>query len=332
MIPVDRTPTVSGGAPPPCVEGIAFGPVQSRRFGRSLGISNIAPKACPYSCAYCPFGDTPCMCVERRHFHGSDALTRVVRSHLDELGRRGEEVDHLTFVARGEPTLDLGLGPSIRRLHGTGRPVAVMTNGALLDHPEVREALSAADRVSIKVDAARPDAWDRVCRPHRRLDLVQIQEGMRAFARSFRGVLVTETVLVEGLNDDEDELRATADFVAALGPSTAYVTVPLRRSPDARVRPAPVGSLVRAWELLQERVPRAELLVGHPGGAAPTGGFVTDLLALAAVRPLGRAAVGTLLRRAHLQWSVVDRLVEEGRLAMVGRGPRRWYLRPPAAP
>lgn len=326
-----RPPSVSAGVPPVSETGIAFGPVSSRCFGRSLGVSNISPKVCPYSCAYCPLGQTARMRVERGAFLGSEAVARAVRVRLDDLCRSGDRVDHLTFVARGEPTLDVALGPAIRTLRAMGVPVAVMTNGSLLSHPEVRAAVSQADRVSLKVDAVREPAWRGVNRPHLRLDLERILEGMRAFARAFRGVLVTETVLVDGLNDDEDEVRATADFIGSLHPAGAYLSVPLGPPTRGSARPPTEASLARAWEILQERVPRAELLTGYEGSALEsTGDPAQDLLSITAVRPMSDRAVAAMLQHARLRWGVVDRLVKDGKLVEVHRGAHRYFVRPTA--
>lgn len=321
--------SVSGGAPSVRESGIAFGPVSSRRFGRSLGVSNISPKVCPYSCAYCPLGQTARMSVEPRTFLGSEAVARAVRLHLDALLRDGERVDHLTFMACGEPTLDVALGPAIRLLRTMGVPVAVMTNGALLTRPGVRDALGEADHVSLKVDATRESAWRRVNRPHLHLDLARVLDGIHAFARSYGGVLTTETVLADGLNDGEEEVRATAAFVGSLRPTAAYLSVP---GPSARpARPATEESLARAWEIFQERVPRAELLVGYEGSTVvSTGDAAQDLLSITAVRPISDRAVAAMLQHARLRWGVVDRLVEDGKLVEVHRGARRYFLRPTA--
>lgn len=321
--------SVSAGAPSVRDSGIAFGPMSSRRFGLTLGVSNIAPKVCTYSCVYCPLGQTARMSVEPRPFLGSEAVARAVRFRLDDLRREGERVDHLTFMACGEPTLDVALSPAIRLLRSMGLPVAVMTNGALLTRPGVRAALCEADRVSLKVDAVRENAWRRVNRPHLRLDLESVLDGMHAFARSYEGVLTTETVLVDGLNDGEEEVSATAAFIGSLHPSLAYLSVP--GPPAGPARPATEESLARAWEIFQEQVSRVELSVGYEGSTvASTGDAAQDLLSITAVRPMSDRAVAAMLQHARLRWGVVDRLVEDGKLVEVHRGARRYFLRPTA--
>ena len=154
--------------------GTTFGPVPSRRFGRSLGINNIPPKVCSYSCGYCQVGRTIQMRYDRRSFYGAAAIGASVRNRVEAARRTGNEIDYLSFVPDGEPTLDAGLLATIRSLKSLGIPIAVITNGSLLAQPGVRAALALASRVSLKVDAVREEVWRRVNRPHRRLDLEAI--------------------------------------------------------------------------------------------------------------------------------------------------------------
>jgi wyosine [tRNA(Phe)-imidazoG37] synthetase (radical SAM superfamily) len=182
---------------------IAFGPVPSRRLGRSLGINNIPPKICTYACVYCQLGRTIKMRVERAAFYEPEEILRDVRGKVEKARRAGEAIDYLTFVPDGEPTLDLNLGRAIDLLKPLGIKIAVITNSSLMWHEDSREALMQADWVSLKVDAVREDIWRRVDRPHGTLQLASIQDGILGFAKTYTGHLVTETMLVEGINDGE---------------------------------------------------------------------------------------------------------------------------------
>lgn len=321
--------TVSGGSLTGSAAGITSGPVPSRRFGRSLGVNNLKPKVCTYSCAYCRLGRTVRMGTERQPFLGADAVARAVRTSVEEARRSGEQIDHITFVPTGEPTLDVGLGRAIHLLRTHGIPVAVVTNGTLLTSREVRDALSEADRVGIKVDAVREEAWRRVNRPHRRLELAAILDGMRAFADSYGGTLSTETVLVDGVNDGEEEVRATAAFVASLRPATVYLSAPTLPTAEPWARIPSEAALTRAWELFRAWNPRVELLVGYEDDAyVSTGDPVRDLLSIAAVHPMRELAVHRMLQHAGARWGVVSELVEKGDLVEVHYGPHRYYIRP----
>lgn len=169
------------------IEKTAFGPVPSRRLGRSLGINNIPPKTCSYSCVYCQLGRTSKLRLERDEFYSPDKILRDVEDKIRQARRRGEAIDYLTFVPDGEPTLDLHIGEEIKRLRKLGLKIAVITNSSLIWETDVREELLMADWVSIKVDAVSPDIWRKVNRPHARLDLDRIWEGISEFARTFKG-------------------------------------------------------------------------------------------------------------------------------------------------
>jgi len=97
-------------------EMITFGPVPSRRLGRSLGINNIPPKVCTYSCVYCQLGRTPRMQVEQEAFYKKEKILQDVANKIKEVEKRGEIIDYLSFVPDGEPTLDINLGQEIKLL------------------------------------------------------------------------------------------------------------------------------------------------------------------------------------------------------------------------
>ena len=132
---------------------IAFGPVPSRRLGRSLGINNIPPKVCTYSCIYCQVGRTLDMQVERRSFYNPDDIAAEVREKVEKAKAVGESIDYLTFVPDGEPTLDANLGREIELLRPLGLKIAVISNGSLITRTDVRDELMQADWVSLKVDS-----------------------------------------------------------------------------------------------------------------------------------------------------------------------------------
>lgn len=310
---------------------IPFGPVPSRRLGRSLGINHIPPKVCTYSCVYCQVGRTTRLRTLRRAFRDPVDVARVVERRLEAAGRAGERVDYLTFVPDGEPTLDLGLGPMIRALRPLGVPIAVITNGSLLDREDVRGDLAEADWVSIKVDTVDSERWCQVNRPHGRLQLASILDGMHAFAADFAGRVATETMLLAGINDGETELRATASFIGGLRVHRAYLAVPTRPPAERWVRPAPAESVARAYEVFRGLAGKVELLVGYEGDEfAATGDPRQDLLSITAVHPMREQAVVRLLRQTGASWRVVDDLVRCGELVRVTYGGHSYVLRPTA--
>jgi wyosine [tRNA(Phe)-imidazoG37] synthetase (radical SAM superfamily) len=268
------------------------------------------------------------MTIDRRTFYDPDEILQDVQEKIDESDEAGERIDYLTFVPDGEPTLDIHLGREIDLLKPLGIPIAVITNNSLLSRQDVRDDLMGADWVSLKVDAVEGRIWRRANRPHGRLELASMLEGALAFAESFQGKLVTETMLVAGVNDGEEHLREVAGFLERLQPDMAYLAVPTRPPAEAWVRAPEVGALNRAYQLLSEKVGQVEYLIGYEGNAfAVTGDVEQDLLSITAVHPMREDAVRTTLARAGADWETVRRLLAAGQLARAEYGGHAFYLR-----
>lgn len=307
---------------------IAFGPVPSRRLGRSIGINHIPPKTCTYSCVYCQVGRTSRLTITPTHFYGEDEIVSDVTRKVDDARSAGEVIDYLTFVPDGEPTLDLRLRRLIERLQPLGIRIAVITNGSLLWRPEIREALALADWVSVKVDGVREDVWRRIDRPHHGLVLARVLEGLQEFAGTFRGELATESMLVRGFNDGAAHLADLASFLGELGPRIAYLSVPTRPPAEPDVEPPPEAVITQAFQLVRAQVAHVELLIGYEGNAfAATGALAEDLLSITAVHPMREDAVQAFVSKAGGDMSAVDSLIEQGLLARTSYDGSRFYIR-----
>lgn len=307
---------------------ISFGPVPSRRLGRSLGINNIPPKICTYSCVYCQLGRTISMQVKRRAFYELEKVLRDVRDKVEKTRDSGEEIDYLTFVPDGEPTLDINLGREIERLKSLGIKIAVISNSSLIWREDVRDELMNADWVSLKMDALQEKTWRKVNRPYGTLELEAILDGALEFASNFKGELSTETMLVEGINDTDDNLRAVADFLARLSPSTAYLAIPTRPPAEEWAGPPDEEIINRAYQVLNEKLDRVEYLIGYEGNAFSfTGDVEDDLLSITSVHPMREDAVGEFLSRAEADWAVVNQLIDQGQLVRIDHKGRAFYMR-----
>jgi len=307
---------------------IAFGPVPSRRLGRSLGINNIPPKHCPYSCVYCQVGRTTDMQVRRQKFYPIKDILADVEEKVALSKESGEPIDYFTFVPDGEPTLDIDLGREIEGLKGLGIKIAVITNASLLSYEDVREDLFGTDLVSLKVDSVEESVWKRINRPHGALDLSSVLGGIVRFAQEYKGKLLTETMLVRGLNDDDLGLRKTADFLAELNPDCAYLSVPTRPPAENWARAPSEATINRAYQIMNGRMANVEYLVGYEGNAfAFTGNAKEDLLSITAVHPMREEAIREFLARAKTDWSTVDWLLNQDELAEVEHEGRKFYVR-----
>jgi wyosine [tRNA(Phe)-imidazoG37] synthetase (radical SAM superfamily) len=173
---------------------MVYGPVPSRRLGRSLGVNPIPFKTCNYSCVYC------------------------------QLGRTTQ-----TFIGEGEPTLCKSIGWLIRETREIAdMPIAVDTNGSLLYREDVRDDLSRADVVMPSLDAGTAETFRRINRPHRGIDFEAVVEGMEKFRQEYDGEIWLEVMLVKGINDSEEELEAIKSRLGKIEPDRIYINVPIR--------------------------------------------------------------------------------------------------------
>ncbi|MCD6146578.1 MAG: radical SAM protein [Thermoplasmata archaeon] len=306
---------------------IAFGPVPSRRLGRSMGINNIPPKICTYSCIYCQLGRTLKMQVEREKFYDTDRVIEEVKRKVKEAENAGEHIDYLTFVPDGEPTLDINLGKEIEGLKQLGIKIAVITNASLIWREDVRNELYKADWVSLKVDAASKDIWRRVDRPHGKLSLDEILEGMQIFSRNFEGELATETMLIDGVNDGYEEIENIASFVHGLSPRKSYISIPTR-PPAENIKPASEEKINAAFQIFKGKKINVEYLIGYEGNAfAFTGNVEEDLLGIMSVHPMRENAVKEFLEKAKAGWDVVEKLLKENKLIETEYQGNKFYMR-----
>lgn len=118
---------------------IVYGPVPSRRLGQSVGINNIPPKTCSYSCIYCQLGRTNRMQINRREFYKPEDIINEAEIKLKQLSTKSEHADYFSFVPDGEPTLDINLGTEIEMLKHFNIKVAVITNASLIWMDSVKE-------------------------------------------------------------------------------------------------------------------------------------------------------------------------------------------------
>jgi len=238
-----------------------YGPVPSRRLGQSLGVDPIPFKTCNYNCVYCQLGRTTPLTNERRGFLPREEILAQVREALER--HQPGQIDHVTFVGQGEPTLCASLGWLIRQVKAlTDVPVAVLTNGALLFQPEVREELAAADVVMPTLDAADQATFRQINRPWPRFHIADIVEGMAAFRRMFQGQLWMEVMLVKGLNDDVLTLLAIRDALARIRPDRVHINVPIRPPAEPWVKIPDEEAIEHATAILGEA---AEVVAPYEG-------------------------------------------------------------------
>jgi wyosine [tRNA(Phe)-imidazoG37] synthetase (radical SAM superfamily) len=233
-------------------------------------------------------------------------------------------------VSDGEPTLDINLGLEIEQLRPLGINIAVISNASLIDHLDVQADLMKADWVSLKVDAVQEKIWHQLNRPYGTLRLDEILKGSIEFSENFQGLLATETMLIQRLNDNDNHLREVSRFLDELVPDMAYLAIPTRPPAEEWVHPPQEDIINRAYQILSERLEGVELeyLIGYEGDAfVSAGNAEADLLSITAVHPMREQAVDKFLRRTGADWSVVRDLIAQGQLVEAEYRGKTFYMR-----
>ena len=306
-----------------------YGPIPSRRLGQSLGVDPIPLKTCNWNCIYCQLGRTSPLMNERREWAPRQEIVDEVAAVLATYAAGA--IDFVSFVGSGEPTLHSGLGWMIRRVQSfSPAPVAVITNGALLSDPEVRAELCAADVVMPTLSASNELLYRRIHRPHPSLHLADMVEGLVAFRRAYQGKLWIEVMLLRGVNDDDDALRALAALLARIAPDQVHLTLPDRPPTEPWIEPPDADGLMRATAILgsvlhdgAEVVPPSGVHFDFAQGSNPE----EELLAIFARHPMSEAQVAQALAGSESAAAALalDALARSGRARLTTRhGVQFW--------
>jgi wyosine [tRNA(Phe)-imidazoG37] synthetase (radical SAM superfamily) len=298
-----------------------FGPVNSRRLGRSLGVDLIPPKTCPFDCVYCEVGPTTHQTLARRDWHAGE----IIRELEDYLSRGGA-ADYLTLAGSGEPCLNLGLGRIIRAIKEmTEIPVAVLTNGALLSDAEVRRELAAADVVLPSLDAAREETFRAVNRPLPEMSIKIILEGLRAFRREYAGQVWLEVMLLKGVNDTEEDLAALREAIRELSPNKVQLNTAVRPGTEGWIQPLSPAEMAAAAASLGQGV---EVIAALSPARSATGAEADGaFLEMLARRPMTAQDLAQALGLPESQVLKELRRLETAGLVLCDRYQERGFYR-----
>jgi wyosine [tRNA(Phe)-imidazoG37] synthetase (radical SAM superfamily) len=302
-----------------------YGPVPSRRLGRSLGVDPIPFKACTYNCVYCQLGRTSPLTDRRQRFFPPGEVLQEIQEGLI---LHPDELDYVTFVGEGEPTLCQDLGALIGATKKmTSLPVAVITNGSLLYRNDVREELAQADVVMPSLNAADRKTWHQVNRPHGRLDSNAIIEGVIHFRSRFQGQLWMEVMLVGGIHDGEESLLAIRQALERIKPDRIFVNAPIRPPAESWVKPPDAEGWVRAHVLLGEGI----FIDGPEEGTFDTAGFDRPLDAVMAIvrrHPMRRDQILETLEPYPIDGveAALDELVTSNKMRLVVYRDDTYYV------
>jgi len=220
---------------------IIFGPINSRRFGKSLGI-DLSPgkKQCNFDCLYCELDPARTM-AKQDEVLPVEEIVNAVKEGLQEHG----DIDVLTVTANGEPTLYPHLGElidEINKIKGDTKTL-ILSNAATIDDPKVQEALLKFDEVKLSLDCATQKCLRKLDRSHEGIDVERIKAGMLSFRARYKGALIIEILVVATINDKMEEIAALNDYLLKLRPDRIDLGT-IDRPPAFNVKPVSYETLL----------------------------------------------------------------------------------------
>ncbi len=299
-----------------------YGPVPSRRLGRSLGVDLVPYKVCSYDCIYCQLGRTKDKTIERKPYIPAAKILDQVRQKLQE----GVSADYITVGGSGEPTLNSDIGPLIHDIKKhTEVPVAVLTNSSLLGDSQVREAILEADVVLPSLDAYDQKGFEAINRPHPEILFEAMVEGLMAFRKAYGGQIWLEVFVLDGINATEADAEKFGHWIKELKPEKVHVNTAVRPAAEAFARPVKPQAMASFCKVLGKK---AEVIApfktsqGHERRAH----VEEDLLNLLARRPctLDDISCGLQVNKDEIL-KYVETLIKSHRIDAVRQGAEVYY-------
>jgi len=230
---------------------LIFGPVKSRRLGRSLGIELVPKKVCTMNCIYCEVGKTTHLTLERKEYYPWDLIEKSIL----QAKKMEDTFDVLTFTGSGEPSLNIHFEKALRLAKKIiKKPIAVLTNATLLDIPSVRSALAEVDIVLPSLDAGNPETFKKINQPHPKIELKTIIENLKKLRNEMKGEMWLEILFVEGINDSEKNLRDLKSAIDYINPHKVQLNTVVRPPAFKEAKPLSFEKLKEFAEFLGEKV------------------------------------------------------------------------------
>jgi wyosine [tRNA(Phe)-imidazoG37] synthetase (radical SAM superfamily) len=269
------------------------------------------------------------MTIQRQPFYEPADIYSNVHKKIEELRDAGSDVDYLTLVPDGEPTLDKNLGIVIKLLKDLNIKIAVITNSSLLWNEDVRNELACADWVSVKIDSVIENTWREVNRPAGHLNLDIVLNGISEFACSYKGMLVTETMLVRGMNDSGEDLLKIADFIKCIEPVKSYIMVPTRPPAEANVEKPSEEKIRNAYDIFKNiSGADTECITGDEGDDFYfTNDIADDLLNITSVHPVREEVIDKLLKNRGADKGEIEYLIKKNMIRVYKYAGKRFYKR-----
>ncbi|WP_372794115.1 radical SAM protein [Pontiella sp.] len=223
-----------------------FGPVPSRRLGRSLGVDLIPFKTCTMDCSYCQLGETSCSVSTRGNYVPMQDVLRELDQWLEQDG----QADHITLAGSGEPTLHNHFGDVFRwAKEHTDIQTVLLTNGTLLHNAKVRDEAVLADKVKVTLSAWDEESFRQIHRPAEGVNFDLLVKGEQAFRHAYLGELSVEVFIIDGVNSQFDHVKKIAEVVKSISPDRIEINTAIRPPADSSVKACPEERLQAIAEM-----------------------------------------------------------------------------------
>ncbi len=289
-----------------------YGPVPSRRLGRSVGIDLVPHKICTYDCIYCQIGNTTDKTLLRKEYAPVREILEEVKRFLKE---ETSSIDHLSLSGSGEPTLHSQIRLVIEGIKAiTSIPIAVITNGSLLYREEVRQDLLGADIVLPSLDAVSPEVFTRINRPRPGFSIEEVIEGLVQFRRVYKGQIWLEILFCKGVNDGKEELLKMKKAVERIQPDRIHLNTVIRPPSEKWVLPLDEAEMEKIREFFGEKAEIISEFDRHPASVLEKD-IGEEILKILRRRPL---SLSDLSRGMGIPQNELDHyikpLVQEGKI------------------
>jgi wyosine [tRNA(Phe)-imidazoG37] synthetase (radical SAM superfamily) len=299
--------------------GHIFGPVPSRRLGRSLGIDLVPLKTCTYDCLYCQVGRTTEKTIERKNWIPADEIIVELKDKLST------KPDYITLSGSGEPTLYSDCGLLIKKIKQiTDIPVAVITNGSLLFMPEVRNDIKNADVVLPSLDAGDEETFKKINRPVAGITFDKMLQGLIDFRKEFTGKYWLEVFLIAGLNDSDEQIGKLAACIEKIRPDKVQLNT-VTRPPAETVKAV---SLEKLAQIAKRIYKNAEVIADFKSDDKADEFNIKsdDIVEMLQRRPCSTDDIAAGLKLSKIEvLKHIEDLIKSGRIEAVRQNDKIYY-------
>ncbi len=300
-----------------------FGPIQSRRFGKSLGI-DLSPqtKQCNYDCVYCELSPARTMDEQIESLSVGEIIQDIQKAL-----KKHKNIDVLTITANGEPTLYPYLYELIVEINKIKKDTKtlILSNGSTISDPQIQKALLLIDTVKLSLDCATPKCFKKIDRAYNGIDIEEIKSGMLDFKSKTTNPLIIEILIVKGINDKPKEIESLNEFLVQLQPDRIDIGT-IDRPPAYRVESISYDEL-RALSLLFDPSLPINITSRHNISAKPSSYTKKEILSTLAKRPLTQDDIDVLFDEKSKK--KLEELLHNGKIKSVNNNGVIFYKKIP---